>query len=385
MATMEQSQVAEVHVPRRNVRISAFVLTVQGFLLLVHWFVYQTWTFFRPESNPAIATILRCVTLLLSVSFVTASLLSHRYWNVWVRAFYRLAAIWVGFLNFFFLAACVSWLAYATVAAFGLSVARASIAAAAFGLGILAGLYALVNARFLRVKRISLKLPNLPASWKGRVAAVVSDVHLGHVNGEEFLRRIVSKIASLRPDVVFLPGDLFDGTHADLEAVAAPWKELSAPFGIYYVTGNHEEFSDRTKYLRAVEHSGVHVLNNEKVTLDGLQVVGVHDSDSSWPDRFRSVLEAADIDRNRASILLAHVPRSLQIPEKAGVSLQLSGHTHGGQIFPFTWFTHRIFREYTHGLKPFEKLLVYTSCGAGTWGPPMRMGPDPEIVFIEFQ
>jgi predicted MPP superfamily phosphohydrolase len=111
----------------------------------------------------------------------------------------------------------------------------------------------------------------------------------------------------------------------------------------------------------------------------------VHDSNSANADRFRSILNGADLDRNRASILLSHVPRQLSIAEEAGVSLQLSGHTHGGQIFPFTWFTGRIFGDYTYGLQRFGELMVYTSSGAGTWGPPMRIGTNPEIVLIEFE
>jgi len=382
MATMEHQPVRELSVPSARVRISSFVVTVQAILFLVHWFVYQTWIFFRPETD---SPALRTIAIALSISFVAASLLAFRYWNVWVRVLYRMAAAWLGFLNFFFLAACVAWPAYLGARLFGLHVSRSNIAAATFGLAVLAGIYGILKARWLRVKRIAVTLPNLPDSWRGRVAAVVSDVHLGHVNGVSFIRRIVTKLSRLRPDVVLIPGDLYDGTKADLDALAAPWKELSPPFGIYFVTGNHEEFSDRTKYLHAVSRSGIRVLNNEKTILDNLQIVGVHDRDAADAERFRSILESADVSRSRASMLLTHVPRRLRIAENAGISLQLSGHTHGGQIFPFTWFTHRIFGDYTYGLKRFGGLTVYTSSGAGTWGPPMRVGTYPEIVLLEFK
>ncbi len=162
-------------------------------------------------------------------------------------------------------------------------------------------------------------------------------------------------------------------------------KKLSTKFGAYFVTGNHEEFSDSTKYLDAIKGSGIGVLENDKVTINGLQIVGVNDRDSADPGRLRSILECAELDRDQASILLSHSPRGLQIVEDAGISLQLSGHTHGGQLFPFTWFTKRIFGEFTYGLKRFGELMVYTSSGAGTWGPPMRVGTRPEIVLIRFE
>lgn len=382
MATSEQQAVRQVNVPQVRVRIGGFVTSVQLILLAVHWFVYETWVFFWPGSD---GLPLRIAAVLLSASFVGASLLAFRYWNVPVRLFYRLAAVWLGFLNFFFLAACASWVAYLAAMLLGLPLARKGIAAVTFGLALLVGICGVVNARSPRAKRIAVKLPNLPAQWRGRVAAVVSDVHLGHMNGAEFLRRIVAKLWQLRPDVVFLPGDLYDGTAADLEGVVAPWKDLSPPFGTYFVTGNHEEFRDRKNYLQAAGRSGIRVLNNEKVTVDGLQIIGVHDREASDAETFRAILAAADVDPEHASILLSHVPRGLGIAEKAGISLQISGHTHRGQVFPFTWFTRRIFREFTYGLQRFGKLKVYTSSGAGTWGPPMRVGTTPEIVLIEFQ
>jgi uncharacterized protein len=385
MATTEQPAVKQAPVRRALPRISTFILIVQAILFLVHWFVYQTMAFFWPGINGGRLTALRVTTILLSVSFVFASLLAYRFWNAPVRGFYRAAAIWLGFLNFFFLAACASWLTYAGIALMRAHPERPEIAGVTFGLAFLAGVYGVLNAHWPRVKRISVALPNLPASWRGRVAAIVSDVHLGDVNGERFMRRIVSKLARLSPDVVFLPGDLFDGTTADLDTLVAPWKGYSPPFGTYFVTGNHEEFSDRTKYLNAVSRSGVRVLNNERVTIDGLQIVGVHDSDAAHHERFASLLESSGVDRRRASILLTHVPRALSIPEQAGISLQISGHTHGGQIFPFTWFTRRIFRQFTHGLNRFGAMSVYTSYGAGTWGPPMRVGTYPEIVLLEFK
>jgi predicted MPP superfamily phosphohydrolase len=341
--------------------------------------------FFWPGIDARQITILRVSTLLLSVSFVAASLLAFRYWNPFVRAFYRAAAVWLGFLNFFFLAACLAWIGYVTSLLLRIPITRPEIGTVTFALAALLGVYGVAKAQWTRVKRIAVELPNLPSSWRGRIAAVVSDVHLGHVNGAGFLRRIAKKLEQLKPEVVFLPGDLYDGSKVDVDEVVAPLKELAPPFGAYFVTGNHEEFSDRTKYLEAVSRTGVRVLNNEKVNLDGLQVMGVHDWESSDPERFQMILKSAGLDRRRASILLTHVPRRLGIAEAAGISLQISGHTHGGQVPPFTWLTQRIFGAYTYGLNQFGELMVYTSYGAGTWGPPMRVATHAEIVLIEFK
>ena len=368
-----------------RVRIPVAVSIIQAFLFLVHLALYATWTFFWGVQDSSRVAELRIALAILSVSFVAASLLAHQYFNPLVRAAYTVASVWLGFLSFFFLAACACWILYGVPLLFGMHVEKHALAAVCFGLALLAGIAAIVNAAWTRVVRVTIKLPNLPAAWRGRTAALVSDLHLGHVRNAGFLRRIVRKLSQLRPDVLFIPGDLYDGTAVDLARLAKPWSEFSAPLGAYFITGNHEQFSSPTKYLDAVRQSGIRVLQNEKIVLDGLQIVGVHYHDSTNVERFRSILRQVNLDRNVASILLVHNPNRLPVAAEAGISLQLSGHTHRGQYFPFTAIVSRIYGKYAYGLNRFGDLAVYTSCGAGTWGPPMRLGSNPEIVLFQFE
>jgi predicted MPP superfamily phosphohydrolase len=359
---------------------------VQAILFLGHLFVYETWvTLWGAPHGGARLTALRIAAAVLAVSFVPATLLAHRYFNGPVRLLYRLASIWLGAFNFLFIAALASWIGYGIVWATRMPVTAHAVVGACFGLAILASLYGIVNAADIRVRRVTVKLPGLPASWKGRVAALVTDTHLGHIKGYRFLTRLVGMLRQLKADVVFISGDMFDGTKVDAGRLVSPWKQLRPKFGSYFVTGNHEEFSDPRKYLEAVEGSGMRVLRSEKVNLDGLQVVGMQYHDTTDAQHFEKVLKSTNVDPECASVLLTHVPHGLPIAEKQGISLQLSGHTHGGQIFPFTWLTSRIFGDYTYGLKKFGQLFVYTSSGVGTWGPPMRVCTQPEIVLICFE
>jgi predicted MPP superfamily phosphohydrolase len=233
--------------------------------------------------------------------------------------------------------------------------------------------------------RVTVKLPNLPEAWHGRTAAVVSDLHLGHVRNTGFLQRLLRNISRLRPDVVFIPGDLFDGTPLDATRLEKLWAEFSAPLGTYFVTGNHEQFTSPSKYLEAIRQFGIHVLENEKVVLDGLQIVGIHFRDSANVERFRSILRRAALDPAVATILLVHNPNRLPLAAEAGISLQISGHTHRGQFFPWTMLVARLYGPFAYGLNHYGNLAIYTSCGAGTWGPPMRLGSNPEIVLMRFE
>lgn len=365
-------------------RFAAFIAIVQSILFLGHLAIYGTWVaLWGGDSKTRLLSGL--VTGILSLTFVSASILGFRYSNVAVRGFYQFAAAWLGFVNFCICAIVPCWILFGICWLIGWRDAGRPIVAVLFGVAILVGLYGIVNASRTRVKRVPVKLLNLPESWRGRTAALVSDLHLGHVRGLEFSRKIVAMLSRLRPDVVFIAGDLYDGVAADLVGLAKPWSELNPPFGTFFVAGNHEEFTNPEKYLDAVARAGIRVLNNEKAVVDRLQVVGVDYHGSTNSNYFASVLEGAQLDRNRASILLSHSPHQLQIPEQAGISLQLSGHTHHGQLIPSKWIVDRIFGPYAYGLHPFGKMMVYTSCGVGTWGPPMRVGTDPEIVVLSFE
>ncbi len=258
--------------PRRFRRL---IIVVQSILFLANWFLYETWIVFHPSLDPKTLAILRVVFPLAALSFVSASLLAWRYFNPIVRAFYVISAIWVGLMTSCLFAAACCWIVLGLARLTNLQVAPNRIADELFAAAMVMGLYGLINSARVRVNRISIELPDVPQHWRGRVAALVSDMHLGHVRNAGFMRRIVAKVNQLGPDVVFIAGDMYDGTAADIGALAEPLSALSAPLGAFFVTGNHEEFTSRAKYLQAISKTGVRVLNNEKVELDGLQIVGV--------------------------------------------------------------------------------------------------------------
>jgi predicted MPP superfamily phosphohydrolase len=368
-------------------RLVVFVSIVQAILFLAHWFVYISAAHFW--GGFAASWTVKLVFAVLSVSFVATSLRGWYSYHPLVRFFYSISAIWMGFASFFLLASVVSWIVYGLSVAAGLGWHPAWIADAAFSLAAVAGFYGVLNAAWPRLVRISVALPNLPPQWRGRTAALVSDLHLGHVRNGRFVRRVVDKLLELQADIVFVAGDLYDGVAGDFEKLARPWSDLisspqAAALGVYYIAGNHEEFYRDAEYLPPLLRAGIQVLNNEKVEVDGLQLIGVHYRDAVNPERYRSTLRSMKLDRTRASVLLLHAPVRLPISEEEGISLQLSGHTHGGQFFPWTLIAKRVWNKFIHGLQQFGTLQVYTTYGTGTWGPPLRLGTRPEIVLITF-
>ena len=366
-------------------RLVVFIFIIQSILFLAHILLYQTWTFQLPAGATPGRTSVAAILSLLSVSFVCASLLAFRYTNALVRIFYRAAAVWMGFLSFLFVASLVSWLIFAMSFVTGIQIPSHRLVEFLFAAAAVFGLLGVFNASWTRVTRARIRLENLPDAWRGRKAALISDVHLGHVRNGSFLRRMIAKILEQEPDAIFIAGDLYDGTAIDARRAAAPLSQLKAPRGVYFVAGNHEQFGDDARFLNAVASTGVRVLRNEKVEVDGLQIVGVPYNHASNNGSLASVLRGVSLDRDRASILLTHAPDHPEVAEAAGFSLQLSGHTHLGQFVPWSWFARRMYRQFVYGLSRIGKMQVFTSSGAGTWGPPLRLGSNPEIVVLQFE
>ena len=369
----------------------AAVAFLQIFLSFCHWFLYRSLVAFWPPFMPLTADgslYLRNTLIVLSASFTVAALLGFRFDNRFVAWMYRLASVWMGIFNFIFWAAWVCWLA-ALLLRFFLPGANAMIrpwiGAVFFGAALFISLYGFINARLIRERRVTVALPRLPESWKGRTALLVTDLHLGHINATGFARRIAAIARRLDPSIILVAGDLYDGSRADPTRLAAPLFALSPPHGIFFSGGNHEDFGNAEEYNAAIRRGGIRILHNERAIVDGLQVIGVSYADSTLPAHLRGFLDSLHLADGPASILLNHVPHRLPIVEQTGVSLQLSGHTHAGQLFPFTLIVQWAYGKFSYGLQQFGRLQVFTSSGAGTWGPPMRVGTHPEVALITFE
>ena len=255
------------------------------------------------------AGIAQLITLTVPTLFVTVIFLSFWWQHVLLRAAGRVTAVAMGFLNFAFLAALACWpIDWATSVA-GVLLHRPSIAWTLLGFSALVALYGLVNAATLRVTRYTIHLQNLPRSWQGRNVALVSDIHVGVIWGQRFVRQIVTRLKELEPTAVFISGDMFDGAKVDIVRSVEPWSEFRAPAGTYFVTGNHDEFSNPAPYLAALTNAGIRVLHNEKVVVDGLQIAGINDAETHCPALYRKLLNQAQIDPVQPSILLAHRPK----------------------------------------------------------------------------
>ncbi len=250
-------------------------------------------------------------------------------------------------------------------------------------------IYGLWEARAIVITRLPVGIPNLPAHLTGFRIAQISDVHMGlNVQGDR-LERIVTMVNDLQPDLIVITGDLVDAEALHMEEMVHPLRRLQAPHGTYAVTGNHEFYAGVDAAQRFIESGGVVMLRNRWVTIAGdLQLIGrddhaiTHVTGQPQP----SLAEITrGLDRSKPAILLHHTPTpTLAELESLGIHLQLSGHTHKGQLWPFHYIVKRVFTTY-YGLFTNGAATIYVSRGTGTWGPPLRVGARPEITLITLE
>lgn len=242
------------------------------------------------------------------------------------------------------------------------------------------------------IERIKIPLAKLPKGLHGLRIVQLSDIHVGATIQRHFVEGVVAETNALSPDVIVITGDLVDGSVEMLREYVAPLGHLRARYGVFFVTGNHEYYSGAQSWVEHLSTLGIRTLRNERVEIGDhergwIDLLGVEDYNTQGL-KTGLVHDVAGAvrgrDGSRAGILLAHQPRSIFEAAKHGVDLQLSGHTHGGQIFPWNFLV-RLQQPFVAGLDRYQKTWIYTHRGTGFWGPPMRVGATGEIAEITLE
>jgi predicted MPP superfamily phosphohydrolase len=378
-------------------RFLVFVAVIGGLSALVHYYV---WTRLVRAAVPppgwarAVTLVILVMGIAMPLSMPVARLLPR---NVALPVAFVIYT-WMGILLFLFLGSLLGDLVRVGVAVAdrlkgaevdrdrrallgrGIAAITAIAAASVAGFGI-------VSARGpIAIKQVKVKLAKLPAAMHGLTIAQITDVHIGPTIGRDFIVSVVERVNALQADVVVITGDLVDGSVAELREHAAPLAQLRARHGVFFVTGNHEYYSGVDEWLVELRRLGIRPLRNERVTIEhegaALDLAGVDDFNARGgghgPDLPRAL---AGRDPERALVLLAHQPRAIVEAAQHGVGLQLSGHTHGGQLWPWTYLVF-LQQPYVAGLHRHGDAQIYVSRGTGYWGPPMRVGAPAEITHL---
>lgn len=385
-----------------------FLLITLSILAMSHFLVYKFIVRFLNLSSPLVKKILVIILLLLSLSFIFSSLIAHYSENFFSKSFYFISGVWLGILLNLLMAIILSYLVVKTLKSFGYHPSLLLIILLAFFLVFAYSGFGIWNAFNPVVKKVEVKIKNLPESWKDKKIVQLSDLHLGLVHGRSFLEEVVKKTNAVKPDLVVITGDLFDGMDGDFSSFLEPLNNIKAEKGVFFVTGNHETYFGIEKAIFILSKTKIVILDDEIIDLEGLEIIGISYPQMGEEKNIKDIiLTQKNYNKDSPKILLYHSPINIgQIKENGktsqlkthwffdearaaadeiGINLQLSGHTHKGQIFPLNYISKLMYGGYEYGLYQQGDFFLYTSCGTGTWGPAMRTGNRPEIVAIKLK
>ncbi|MBM3860208.1 MAG: metallophosphoesterase, partial [Verrucomicrobia bacterium] len=290
-----------------------------------------------------------------------------------------LSSVWMGMVVYFVLVTLASDLLRLIM--FRHVFDGPSVSGAVTAIVVLITVYGLIEARRVGVTELRVRMPNLSSDLR---VVQISDVHMGLVVRGARLEQIVKKVNSLQPDLIVITGDLVDAEALHMEDMIPLLRRLKARHGVFAVTGNHEFFAGVGKVEAFLKEANVTLLRNRSVTVAGeLQLVGLDDPSASRFTGGQPPPIAELVERGKPTMLLLHTPvTTLDRLQAAGIHLQLSGHTHQGQLWPFNYIVKLIYKHTPYGLFTNDHATIYVSRGAGTWGPPMRVAAPPEITLI---
>jgi len=382
-----------------------FITSLLAVLLSAHFLLCTSMLRFFAITSPSVKFNLFALFLFLSLSFPASFFLFRLQRNSLTQVYYMLSACWIGFLVNVLMALAIIWLVIGISRLAGFTPPLNLLGMLCLAMALAASGYGIWNAYHPRLKYIDVALENLPEYWKNKTIVQISDVHLGTFHRVGFLKRLGEQISTVSPDLVLITGDLFDGMGDNLSSFTEALDSLTASKGVFFVTGNHEEYLGLAEPLAILEKTSTTVLDNEVVDIEGLQIVGISFPGFGKPSNDENLMQLKEnLNSEKPCILMYHTPTNIGYANKTsrsrhfetywtpntrftfakenGIDLQLSGHTHKGQLFPFGLLTRLTYKGHDYGLRKEGGFTLYTSSGVGTWGPPMRIGSTPEIVVI---
>lgn len=375
----------------------------------VHVLLYFSVVCFFSISSRRVRVALFLSAIILSVSFIAARILIGWDFNLFTRLFFVLSALWGGLIVNLLPALILCWL----IALAGWIARRRPpmryVCSALFALSFLFSAYGVWNAFNPQIKTVEVEIPGLPAVWEQKNIVLISDAHLGVIYTPAYFSRVASTINSLRPDVIFITGDLFDGiSTVDMPSFIGPLNELNARDGIFYVNGNHENYIGIQNVLAVLARTKLKPLHDDVVQVDGVQIVGAEYPQAGFVRDVKKVIRSRKAyKKGMPAILLYHTTTNIDqksmtlaqlqsrtywrpdidftAAKELGVNLQLSGHTHSGQFIPFVYLARYLYKGYDYGLHRDGAFAIYTTSGLGSFGPPMRTGTGSEIVVLKLK
>ena len=363
-----------------------FFSSFLGMFFLASYAVYKAFNNFNAFGSNT-KNILLWVLIIMPILIIITTVVSMKFYNPLNSIVYSVSMIWVPMLTYMFLGSVILTI---FVIVLPNSQKYSDIYNMAVYFTVTASIlltgYGVINAHKFVVRNIVIPKENeLSNVMQGKKIVLFADTHIGIVHKKNFLEKVANHINAQNPDIVLLAGDLVDGPKIDINSYLAPLKDINASTGVYYTPGNHEVYYGEQKPLYELTDSLVTGLRDKKLSFNGYDIIGLTYDAMEGKSAVIERLNKAGYNKNIPTILIIHEPKNNDVLQDAGVNLIVSGHTHGGQFWPYTIFVKKIFGKYYSGLNMNGNSASVTTVGIGTWGPAVRIGTKPEIISITFE
>lgn len=363
-----------------------FLIFISFFIVIIaiaSSFIVNTIRMTLPSNSQPLASYIWIPFVVFPIILIGLMTISNIVYVGWLREIYFITMLWLPFLTYLFIASIVFRIYI--VAGPVTQIIPTQIVALCLALLVCSVMiFGVWRATHYKIVTQTITAPTLRELWSDKKIVLFSDSHIGLARGKHFMQTIATTITNLSPDIVFIAGDLIDGPVFPYERDLSPLQNIKSTYGTYYTAGNHDEYNrEQQQYQQALEQY-VTILNDKRIIVNNTQIVGILFA-SETLEATKNRLESTGFDKTIPSIALLHDPKNTQTLVDAGVSLSLSGHTHGGQFWPFSILLQSMYRDLTKGITYRGEHAHVTTVGVGTWGPLFRLGTVPEIVVLKIQ
>lgn len=364
--------------------VSIFIIS---FLIII----VSEYLFYLPSINseilkhPDIGRILLSICIILPIIFTLTVLYSQKHFSKLNSWLYTMSALWIGVIFYLFMISFIAITLIPFYNYFGLNLPTNLIIILILSIVFIISFYGVYNANNPKIVHFEIESKELSPLWGDKKIILISDTHFGNMRGEKFMKKIVDIMNNEKPDIIFHLGDLIDGPSFDYKKVFAPIDNLNSSLGIYYTEGNHEAYNREYSVFKANFPKKINDITGKKIIINNTQIIGIPYFKKKSKSNTKEQLDLVGYDKNMPSIILMHDPKNTPILAKENVSLVLSGHTHAGQVFPFTVLVKMVDGKYVHGVASTEETKSITSSGVGVAISPMRIGTKPEIVILKIK
>lgn len=326
--------------------------------------------------------LLMSIGIILPIIFMGSMVYGYKNYSLINSILNTISSIWLGIIFYIFAASLLVFLSIMLNNYYDLHLPIKLISNSLVLIVLFLITYGVINASSPKVVRLEIKSEKLSTNWNGKKIVLISDIHLGFIRKDVFLKKIVEKIEKEKPDIVFIAGDLINGEAFPYKKWLEEFSVLKPEYGILYVEGNHEKYNQEYEKFKSEIPDYINNITDKKIHINNTQIIGLDYRENQTKEQIENILTTLSYNKEEPSIIIMHDPKDTIYLCQNEISLSLSGHTHKGQFFPFTLIVNDIYKKYAHGLSYTNKTASITSSGAGTSIIPIRIGTRPEIVTI---